>query len=115
MSRALPAYRSCCPGASHGYCSRGCFIRRGSLPRKDVNTAATALLIAAVIVFGTIGFALFSVRSFKMEPAEFIVGGRSFGVVLLWMLLSGEIYTSFTFLGAAGWAYGKGAPAFYMM
>jgi SSS family solute:Na+ symporter len=50
-----------------------------------------------------------------MEPQEFIVGSRSFGAVLLWILLAGEIYTSFTFLGAAGWAYGKGAPAFYIL
>ncbi|MBC5800837.1 MAG: sodium:solute symporter family protein [Candidatus Eremiobacteraeota bacterium] len=64
---------------------------------------------------GTIGFALLAVRRIKMEPAEFIVGGRSFGALLLWILLAGEIYTSFTFLGAAGWAYGKGAPAFYII
>ena len=42
-------------------------------------------------------------------------GGRSFGTVFLWILLAGEIYTSFTVLGAAGWAYGKGAPAFYIL
>ena len=35
--------------------------------------------------------------------------------MFLWLLLAGEIYTSFTFLGAAGWAYGKGAPAFYIL
>ncbi len=50
-----------------------------------------------------------------MDPQEYIVGSRSFGALLLWILLAGEIYTSFTFLGAAGWAYGKGAPAFYIM
>jgi SSS family solute:Na+ symporter len=50
-----------------------------------------------------------------MNPEEFIVGSRSFGPLLLWILLAGEIYTSFTFLGAAGWAYGKGAPAFYIL
>lgn len=80
-----------------------------------MSAGVQAVLIIAAIVFGTIAFALFAVRRFKMEPAEFIVGGRSFGAVLLWILLSGEIYTSFTFLGAAGWAYGKGAPAFYIV
>src|SRR5581483_2902040 len=34
---------------------------------------------------------------------------------LLWILLAGEIYTSFTFLGAAGWAYAKGAATFYIL
>jgi SSS family solute:Na+ symporter len=28
--------------------------------------------------------------------------------------MAGEIYTTFTFLGASGWAYSKGAPAFYV-
>ncbi|MDQ2908428.1 MAG: sodium:solute symporter family protein [Candidatus Eremiobacteraeota bacterium] len=80
-----------------------------------MSASAQAILIVAAVVLGTIAFALLAVRRFKMEPQEFIVGGRSFGAVLLWLLLSGEIYTSFTFLGAAGWAYGKGAPAFYII
>ncbi len=80
-----------------------------------MTPSSQALLIVAVVVFGTIGFALNAVKRFKMEPQEFIVGGRSFGALLLWILLAGEIYTSFTFLGAAGWAYGKGAPAFYIL
>ena len=29
--------------------------------------------------------------------------------------MAGEIYTTFTFLGGSGWAYGKGAPAFYIL
>jgi SSS family solute:Na+ symporter len=74
-----------------------------------------ALTIIGLIVFGTIAFALLGVRRFRMDPQEYIVGSRSFGALLLWILLAGEIYTSFTFLGAAGWAYGKGAPAFYIM
>lgn len=80
-----------------------------------MNSAATALSIAAAVVFGTIAFALGAVRRYRMEPQEYIVGGRSFGAVLLWILLAGEVYTSFTFLGAAGWAYGKGAAAFYII
>jgi SSS family solute:Na+ symporter len=80
-----------------------------------MNSAAVALGVLGAIVFGTILFALASVRRFRMNPHEYIVGSRSFGALLLWILLAGEIYTSFTFLGAAGWAYGKGAPAFYIL
>lgn len=80
-----------------------------------MSPAAVALTIIAAIVFGTIAFALTSVRRLRMDPHEYIVGSRSFGALLLWILLAGEIYTSFTFLGAAGWAYGKGAPAFYIL
>ena len=74
-----------------------------------------ALLIILFIIIGTIGFGIFGVRRVKMSPAQFILGGRSFGIIFLWLLSAGEVYTSFTFLGAAGWAYSRGAPAFYII
>lgn len=80
-----------------------------------MNPATLALGIVAVVVVGTIAFALYSVRRVAMTPQQFIVGGRSFGTVFLWVLLAGEVFTAFTFLGAAGWAYGRGAPAFYIL
>jgi solute:Na+ symporter, SSS family len=78
-------------------------------------SAALALGIIACVVIGTVLFAVFSMRRITMSPQEYIVGGRGFGSVFLWVLLAGEIYTSFTFLGAAGWTYSFGAPAFYIM
>lgn len=80
-----------------------------------MSPAQIALGIVAFIVLGTIAFALSTIRHIKMDPEQFMVGGRSFGSLLLWILLAGEVYTSFTFLGAAGWAYGMGAPAFYIL
>jgi SSS family solute:Na+ symporter len=77
--------------------------------------AGIALGIVALVVVGTILLGLSGVRGVKMDPQEFIVGGRRIGALLLWLLLAGEIYTTFTFLGAAGWAYGKGAPAYYIL
>jgi SSS family solute:Na+ symporter len=74
-----------------------------------------ALLIILFVIVGTIGFGIFGVHRVKMSPAQFILGGRSFGVIFLWLLSAGEVYTSFTFLGAAGWAYSRGAPAFYII
>jgi len=80
-----------------------------------VSHETVALAITGAILLGTVVFALYSVRRIKMDPTQYIVGGRSFGTLFLWILLAGEVYTSFTFLGAAGWAYGKGAPAFYIL
>ncbi len=34
---------------------------------------------------------------------------------MVFLLLAGEIYTTFTFLGGSGWAYGRGAPAYYLI
>ncbi len=77
--------------------------------------AGIALSIVAVVVLGTIVFALLAVGRVKMDPQQYIVGGRSFGTLFLWVLLAGEIYTTFTFLGIAGLSYSQGAPAFYIM
>ena len=77
--------------------------------------AAVALTIIGVILLGTVALGVWGVRRVHMDPQQLIVGGRSFGTLFLWVLLAGEIYTSFTFLGAAGWAYSKGAPAYYIL
>jgi len=33
------------------------------------------------------------------------VGGRGFGAVLMYLLMAGEVYTTFSFLGASGWLF----------
>jgi SSS family solute:Na+ symporter len=80
-----------------------------------VSGHTVALTIVATVVLGTILFAFAGVRRIKMDPQQYIVGGRSFGTLLLWVLLAGEIYTTFTFLGIAGLTYSQGAPAYYIM
>lgn len=80
-----------------------------------MSAPAIALGIVAVVVGATIAFALLSAGRIAKEPQQYVVAGRSFGAVFLWVLLAGEVYTSFTFLGAAGWAYGRGAPAYYIL
>ncbi|MFD6426274.1 sodium:solute symporter [Streptomyces sp. NPDC060198] len=47
--------------------------------------------------------------------AEWSVGGRSLGAVFIWVLMAGEGYTSFSYLGAAGWGYNYGAPVLYVV
>jgi solute:Na+ symporter, SSS family len=61
----------------------------------------------------TIGF-LAGVRR-KMNLEQWTVGGRGFGTVLMFLLMAGEIYTTFSFLGASGWAYSRGGPTLYIL
>ena len=51
----------------------------------------------------------------EMVLDQWTVAGRGFGAVFVFLLLAGEIYTTFTFLGASGFAYGLGGPAFYIL
>lgn len=80
-----------------------------------MSPAFVALGIVALVVGGTIAFALAAVKRLSHDPHEYVVAGRSLGAFFLWLLLAGEIYTAFTFLGAAGWSYSFGAAAFYIL
>jgi len=71
------------------------------------------LAIIAVTLIAALLFCLRGFRSMTLE--QWSVGGRGFGTVFVFLLLAGEIYTTFTFLGGSGWAYGRGAPAFYII
>ncbi|HVE22700.1 MAG TPA: sodium:solute symporter family protein [Acidocella sp.] len=72
-----------------------------------------AIVIIAVVTVLALALGLSARAQHRMNLEEWTVGGRHFGAVLVFMLLAGEIYTTFTFLGASGFAYGFGGPAFY--
>ncbi|MGB2763766.1 MAG: sodium:solute symporter family protein [Candidatus Aminicenantes bacterium] len=77
-----------------------------------MNTAL--IIIFAVVIFSSL-LGIYAGRRVKMNLENWTVGGRQFGIIIIWLLMAGEIYTTFTFLGASGWAYSKGAPTFYIL
>jgi solute:Na+ symporter, SSS family len=72
------------------------------------------VIIAAVAVLALV-LGILARAQHRMSLEEWTVGGRHFGAVLVFLLLAGEIYTTFTFLGASGFAYGFGGAAFYII
>ena len=74
-----------------------------------------ALLIITFFLAFALWLGVRARRGREMTLEQWSVGGRGFGTVFVFLLLAGEIYTTFTFLGGSGWAYGKGAPAFYIL
>lgn len=77
------------------------------------GSIALIFILAIVVLGATIGF-LAGVRR-KMDLEQWTVGGRGFGPVLMYLLMAGEVYTTFSFLGASGWAYSRGGPTLYIM
>src|SRR5918999_18002 len=75
--------------------------------------------VALLIIFAFLALSIYlgirARRGKDMNLEEWSVGGRGFGTVFIFLLLAGEIYTTFTFLGGSGWAYGEGGPAFYIL
>jgi SSS family solute:Na+ symporter len=80
-----------------------------------LNPSLIALtVICGIVAVGSlVGF--FARFHHKMDLEQWSVGGRSFGVVLVWLLMAGEIYTTYTLLGVSGWAYSRGAPVLYIL
>ncbi len=74
-----------------------------------------ALIIIAASTILALALGIFARSNHKMSLEEWTVGGRHFGALLVFLLLGGEIYSTFTFLGASGFAYGVGGPAFYII
>ena len=79
----------------------------------NASTVALTFIFGIVAVGSFIGF--YAGSRYKMDLEQWTVAGRGFGVLLIWLLMAGEIYTTFTFLGASGWAYSKGGPALYIL
>jgi SSS family solute:Na+ symporter len=80
-----------------------------------VNASVVALAFISAIVSAGAFVGFYAGTRRKMDLEQWTVGDRGFGMLLVWLLMAGEVYTTFTFLGASGWAYSKGAPVLYIL
>ena len=63
----------------------------------------------------TLAIGLASGRNVSNTPEGYVAGDRSLGFLLLYFIMGASIYSAFAFLGAPGWAYSRGAAAFYIV
>jgi solute:Na+ symporter, SSS family len=80
-----------------------------------VSAATVSLAAILVIVAGGTAIGFLGAARRRMDLEEWTVGGRGFGAVLVFLLTAGEVYTTFAFLGASGWAYSRGGPTLYVL
>jgi len=80
-----------------------------------ITPSATALTVIFTIIFLGSAIGFYAGTRHKMSLEQWTVGGRGFGPALMWLLMAGETYTTFSFLGASGWAYSRGGPALYIL
>jgi solute:Na+ symporter, SSS family len=71
-------------------------------------------IIFGIVLVGAVT-GIYAGRRRQMNLEQWAVAGRGFGLVFVWLLMAGEIYTTFAFLGASGWAYSKGGPTLYIL
>ncbi len=80
-----------------------------------MSPSAIALTVIFVIVLLGSAVGFFAGTRQKMSLEQWTVGSRGFGTLLMWLLMAGESYTTFSVLGASGWVYSRGGPALYIL
>ncbi len=73
----------------------------------------TGIAVTYLVVVLAVGLRARSAQSSTLEG--YVAGGRDVGLVILFFIMGAEIFSAFAFLGGPGWAYGRGAPAFYIL
>jgi solute:Na+ symporter, SSS family len=79
--------------------------------------SAAAICLSTIVTIVAIGTAIGFLAGVnrRMDLEQWTVGARGFGVLLVFLLMAGEVYTTFAFLGASGWAYSRGGPVLYIL
>ena len=54
-------------------------------------------------------------RKASDSAAGYVAGDRSLGVFVMYFITGATIFSAFAFLGAPGWAFSRGAAAFYIL
>lgn len=74
-------------------------------------TVPVAIMLSWVFLSLVVGVLAGIKRKFSLEG--YLVSGRSLGLIFLYVLMAGEIYSAYAFLGTGGWAYSYGMPIMY--
>ena len=77
-------------------------------------SSGTIILIVLVLGVTVMGFLASRWGSANLETLdEWALGGRSFGTIVSWFLLGGDLYTAYTFIAVPALVYGAGAIGFF--
>jgi SSS family solute:Na+ symporter len=63
----------------------------------------------------TLAIGLLAGRKATHSVAGYVAGDRSFGLLVMYFVTGATVFSSFAFLGGPGWAYSRGAAAFYIL
>lgn len=73
------------------------------------------LIICGIYLAITLAMGIIPGLSVSESVTGFVAGDRSMNTLILYFVLGASIFSSFAFLGGPGWAYSRGAAAFYII
>ena len=80
------------------------------MARWQIVTAVVAAYLAVTLAIG-----LFAGRRVSKSVAGYVAADRGFGLLAMYFVTGATIFSAFAFLGGPGWAYARGAAAFYIL
>jgi len=63
----------------------------------------------------SLGVGLASGRKASATAEGYVAGDRALGFLVMYFIMGASIFSAFAFLGGPGWAYSRGAAAFYIV
>ena len=80
------------------------------MDRWVVITGIIGLYLALTLAIG-----LRAGRDTSPTVTGFVAGDRDFGLLVMYFVTGATVFSAFAFLGGPGWAYSRGAAAFYIL
>lgn len=75
--------------------------------------------VITIVIFGylavTLAVGLVSGRRASRSVQGYVAGDRGFGLLVMYFITGASVFSAFAFLGGPGWAYSRGAAAFYIL
>ncbi|MDZ7773877.1 MAG: sodium:solute symporter family protein [Balneolaceae bacterium] len=73
------------------------------------------LIICGIYLLLTLAMGIIPGLKVSDSVTGFVAGDRSMNLLILYFVMGASIFSSFAFLGGPGWAYSRGAAAFYII
>lgn len=80
-----------------------------------METWLLALIICGVYLLVTLVMGILPGLKVSNSIAGYVAADRAMGTAVLYFVLGASVFSSFAFLGGPGWAYSRGAAAFYII
>lgn len=73
------------------------------------------LIVCGIYLALTLAMGIIPGLKISDSVTGFVAGDRSMNLLILYFVMGASIFSSFAFLGGPGWAYSRGAAAFYII
>ena len=80
-----------------------------------MDKATLITVVISVYLAVTLGVGLVAGRRASRSVQGYVAGDRDFGLLVMYFITGATVFSAFAFLGGPGWAYSRGAAAFYIL